>query len=191
MQAAKDELRRTMRDRRLTLSRDEVISAGRQAAAQFETVPGVREATLFAVYSPIRGEIDTAPLIARLRARGARVAYPRVDRGAGLRFHAIDDDAALQPGTMGILEPSEYAPSVEPADVQVFVVPGLAFDLDGGRLGWGRGYYDTTLAAAPRALRVGYAHEFQLVPAVPSAHADQRMDWIVTSSRAIDIRRDR
>src|SRR5688572_12097722 len=103
MRAAKDELRRRMRDRRLTPSAAEIVAAGISAAAHFETLPGVEDARLVTVYSSFRGELDTSPLVARLRARGVMVAYPRVVPGERkLQFHLVTDESQLVPGTLGI-----------------------------------------------------------------------------------------
>jgi 5-formyltetrahydrofolate cyclo-ligase len=185
MRAAKDELRRRMRDRRLMLTAAELVTSGIRAAAQFETIPGVADTRLVTVYSSFRGEIDTAPLVARLRARGVRVAYPRVvPDERRLEFHLVANESQLVRGTLGIPEPPVDLPLVDPADIGIFVVPGLAFDESGGRLGWGRGHYDNTLAAAPWALRVGYTHSFQVVSSVPAGAGDERMDWLVTESEA-------
>jgi 5-formyltetrahydrofolate cyclo-ligase len=86
-------------------------------------------------------------------------------------------------GHFGLREPRETAPLVELAAVSAFIVPGLAFDRAGGRIGWGRGYYDVTLAAAnPQALRIGIAFECQLVEQVPRDPHDIHLHYVVTEA---------
>ena len=98
----------------------------------------------------------------------------------------------LEPGTWGILEPSravrhEHCEQlVSPGTLDLIVVPGLAFDRSGGRLGYGKGYYDRLLAEArPDALRVGLCFDCQLIDEVPSAAHDQRMDYLVTETGVV------
>lgn len=183
MRNAKDELRRAMRERRLSLSADQARTSAARAAAHLATLPEWAAARTVALYAPVRGELDTAPLARELRARGATVCYPCMAPGHRLlAFHAVDDEALLSPNRLGIPEPGDAAPLVAAEALDLIVVPGLAFDTAGGRLGWGRAYYDTTLAAAPRATRVGYAYSFQLVPAVPVTAEDARVDYVCTEA---------
>jgi 5-formyltetrahydrofolate cyclo-ligase len=168
-----------MRAMRLDLSADEVARRSAVAAAHLLALPEVEAAGRVALFASVRNEIDTRPVDAALRARGATVLYPRV-AGATLAFAAVDSRASLVAGDLGIPEPPADAQPVPVEAIDVFVIPGLAFDTDGERLGWGRGHYDRTLAAAPAALRVGYAYDFQLVPIVPANADDERVDVVVT-----------
>jgi 5-formyltetrahydrofolate cyclo-ligase len=188
MRAQKDELRRAMRDRRLALAPAEVALRGQRAAAHFHALPEVARARVVAVYHDMRNELPTLPLVTRLRAAGVTICYPRVVRGEPkLHFHPIAAESDLQQhpaGKMVIHEPAPASPEVALTDIDIFLVPGLAFDLEGARVGWGRGYYDHTLAAAPESLRVGFAHELQIVPRVPSGPGDERLDILVTEEGA-------
>lgn len=87
----------------------------------------------------------------------------------------------MAPGRFGIPEPVD-ATTVLPPTIDVVLVPGLAFDRDGGRLGWGRGYYDRALATAPHAARVGVCLEPGIVSHVPMEAHDLPMHWVVTPS---------
>jgi 5-formyltetrahydrofolate cyclo-ligase len=135
---------------------------------------------MVAVYAAKGSEVDTARIDAAARARGLVVAYPRVNgRARLLAFHAVTMDA-LAPSGFGLREPSADALAVAVEDISAFVVPGLAFDRTGGRLGWGRGHYDATFAAAPQALRVGLAFERQVVDRVPREAHDVALHIIIT-----------
>lgn len=188
MHAAKEDLRQRMLARRRAVSDADVMLASARAAAAVIALPAFAQARVVALYAPQYGEreLETAVLWSALRERDVTVAYPRVvTRGAPLRFHAVDDDTRLQAGKLGIPQPPAHLPEVALATFDLIVVPGVAFDARGGRLGHGAGYYDLTLAAAPRALRVGFAHEFQVVDEVPANAADQPVDVIVTEVRTV------
>jgi len=171
--------------RRTILSRRDALTADERAAASAEIARRAGElltaARVIALYAPKGSEADTAALDALARTGGARVVYPRVvDGERTLAFHAVTA-AELVPGRFGLLEPArDPATSVELAAIDAFVVPGLAFDRSGGRVGWGLGHYDATLARVPGALRIGLAFECQLVDAVPLDPHDVRLHAVVT-----------
>lgn len=136
-----------------------------------------------ALYAPKGTEVDTARIDAFARARGLRVVYPRVVDGSKLlAFHDAPVDA-LEAGHFGLREPRADAPTIELPAITAFMVPGLAFDRAGGRIGWGRGFYDVTLAAAnPQALRIGLAFECQLIDEVPRDPHDIHLHYVVTEA---------
>ena len=134
-----------------------------------------------ALYSAKGSEVDAARIDAFARSRGLVVAYPRViGETRKLRFHTVTPEE-LAPSRFGLREPSADAPEVAIEDIAAFMVPGLAFDRSGWRIGWGRGHYDATLAAAsPDALRVGLAFEGQLIERVPREPHDVALHIIIT-----------
>ncbi len=135
-----------------------------------------------ALYAPKGSEVDTLAIDENLRARGTRVVYPRiVDDQRVLAFHEVWPDK-LVPARFGLNEPrADWRNQVGLVEIDAFVVPGLAFDRHGGRLGFGRGHYDATLAAAsPNALRVGLAFEAQLIDDVHREAHDVALHVIVT-----------
>jgi len=139
-------------------------------------------------YWPLGSELDVRPLLLHLRSFGRSVALPvSGPRGQALTFRAWDPAEPLAAGRYGIHEPGADRPEVVPG---VLLVPLLAFDRTGHRLGYGAGYYDRTLDAL-RAVRpvlaVGVAFAAQEVEAVPCAGHDERLDWIVTERVALRI----
>jgi len=136
---------------------------------------------IVALYAAKGSEVDTTRIDGLARARGWTVAYPRVSASARtLSFHAVAQDQ-LAPSRFGLREPSGDAAQVAIDTITAFVVPGLAFDRSGGRIGWGRGHYDATFAAAsPAALRVGLAFECQLVDQVAREPHDVALHIIIT-----------
>ncbi len=105
---------------------------------------------------------------------------PKVAGPSALAWCALTDWNSLRPGRFGILEPAGEGEAALPPQVEVVLVPGLAFDARGGRLGWGRGYYDRALAQAPGARRVGVCLEAGLVESVPMQAHDLPMHVVVT-----------
>ena len=152
-----------------------------------ELLPRLRltAAPVVSGYSPIRDELDPRPLMVALADRGFRTAGPCVASvGSPLLFRLWDVKTPLAL-VGGIPEPPETAPAVEP---DLLLVPLLAFDRSGHRLGYGRGFYDRTLEALRarrRAIAVGLAFAGQEMLSLPISDRDQRLDWIVTEEAVI------
>jgi 5-formyltetrahydrofolate cyclo-ligase len=190
----KTELRKRMRSLRKALPAS--ACAGRSARiadrlASLEPLAGAKAVCLF---WPIedRHEVDLRGLDARLRARGVRVAYPGIDPETGvMTFRFVTDmDAMIEQG-FGFREPSPGAPEALPSEVDVIVVPALAIDPRGHRIGYGAGYYDRVLPSfAPPAITVAVAFDFQLVAETPNSAVDVPVTWIVTDGRAFPSQAD-
>jgi 5-formyltetrahydrofolate cyclo-ligase len=143
-------------------------------------------------FLPIRDEIDPRPLMAMLRGLGYRLCLP-VMQGPGkpLLFRAYAPGAPLASAAWNIPEPLADAALVDP---DVLLVPLLAFDAAGNRLGYGAGYYDRTIAGLKRHKRVttiGLAFDQQRIDAVPHLAYDEPLDWVLTPSGLIDCRQVR
>jgi 5-formyltetrahydrofolate cyclo-ligase len=150
------------------------------AQRAFEQIAERGAALTVALYAAKGSELDTSALAGVLASAGHRLVYPRVDGSSRvLAFHTATE-SELVPGRFGLREPTAAHPLVALETIDAFVVPGLAFDRSGGRIGWGRGHYDATLAAAPHALRVGVAFECQLVEQVPHDVHDIPLHAVVT-----------
>ncbi len=130
------------------------------------------------LYAADPDEVDLTAAVRTLVQREAVLLYPRV-AGDTLEVVEVRDPADLVPGHRDILEP--VGPAVDPATVDAIVVPGVAFDLDGGRLGRGGGHYDRLLAVLDEdTTRIGVAFSSQVVPVVPRDEHDQPVDIVVT-----------
>jgi len=140
--------------------------------------PGVRGANRVALYAALPDELPTRPLFEALRSAGVRCLLPRI-RDGGLSFVAVAEWEALAPGKYGVLAPPPDLAAEQLAPGDVAIVPGVAFDRRGNRLGRGGGHYDRTFAeAGPHLIGAGYA--LQIVPEVPVDSRDRSMDAIVT-----------
>ena len=134
-------------------------------------------------FSSMRDELDTQPMMQRLARDGFQVALPVMQgKGRPLLFRAWVPGDTMNEGTWGIREPKDDKPLLAP---DVFLVPLLAFDRQGWRLGYGGGFYDRTLREARRTrpiVAVGFALDEQEVDAVPHLDYDERLDWVLTPS---------
>jgi 5-formyltetrahydrofolate cyclo-ligase len=143
-----------------------------------------RQAGSIGLYSPVLNEVHTELVARRCLADGKRLAYPRV-AGAELRFVEISGLGEMAPGGFGILEPTGNR-LVTVAELDLLVVPGIAFDLIGNRLGYGKGYYDRAFEVCrPGQERIGFAYEFQVVGLLPAADHDCRLTALVTEQRML------
>ena len=174
--------------------RDALSDEQRAAAAQAMAKRGVPFAILPGMvvsgYSPIRSEIDPAPLMRNLAEQGAKLALPAVmARGKSLAFRAWSPDDRLMMGPLGILEPSPAAAELIP---DVMLVPLAAFDRLGHRIGYGAGHYDYTFAHLRKSKAVtgiGVAFAVQEIEAVPALSHDVSLDYVLTEHETFDFRR--
>lgn len=184
LEEEKQALRVRARKMRLVADQKEGPIAAATAAAhllsRLEDV-GIRSGSAVAGYWPIATEIDDRPLLARLHEHGCVCALPVVvAKGAPLAFRRWAPLDEVEPGDHGTWQPLAFAEEVTPALV---IVPLLAFDKAGWRLGQGVGYYDRTLArlrADGRVVAVGMAYAAQRFRAVPHGPLDQPLDWLLT-----------
>jgi len=182
--ARKAELRRSLRETRR--ARDGGSNEAVQIAEHIMDLEEVRSAceagAAIACYASRAEEPPTDELIARLRDAGATVLLPRVE-GDDLAWIETDASTSFTSNSMGINEPEGSASDAEPA---LWIIPALAVDADGYRLGQGGGFYDRTLAGLPddgRGAIIAVVFEEEAVPEVPRENHDHRVDVVVTPER--------
>ncbi len=173
-------LRDAMRAQRQALGAASLAEAEARASAALLSHPAWTRARTVALHVAVRGELPTRVLLAAALAAGKRVALPRQTK-EGMELRVLKDSTAMVPGPHGINEPSEEAPKVNLAEVDLVLTPGLAFDRQGNRLGQGGGDYDRLLGRLGAATAViGWCHGFQLVETVPVEVHDRKVGWICT-----------
>ncbi len=179
LQAAKVAARKLARAKRAGLTNAAAPARLAEAVlAQYAPPPGA----IIAGYWPMGDEMDPRPLMLALAARGHALALPVTPpRGQPLAFRAWSQGAALRSGPLGTSEPV----AGEELRPDVLLVPLLAFDRAGRRLGYGGGYYDCTLAALPGAKAIGIAYAGQEMPEVPTGPKDFRLPLIATEAGVI------
>jgi len=163
--------------------------AGAKAMAKRGLPIEIAAGTVISGYSPIRNEIDPAPLMLKLAAQGARLALPVINaRGKSLTFRAWSPNDRLVLGSLGIPEPSPAAAELIP---NIMLVPLAAFDRAGHRIGYGAGYYDHTFAHLRKSHHVtgiGLAFAVQETPAIPALSHDVPLDFVLTEKDVFDFR---
>jgi 5-formyltetrahydrofolate cyclo-ligase len=185
---AKAQLRREAQARRDALPAETRKAAAETIAARPFPLP-VAPGTIVSGFMPLKSEINPLPLLRKLAGAGARLALPVVaGRGKPLIMRSWQWAAPLAAGVWGIREPPPEAPQVDP---DILLVPLLAFDRNGYRIGYGAGYYDLTLThlrAKKPITAVGIAFAAQEVEAVPRTGFDARLDLVLTENETIDLR---
>jgi 5-formyltetrahydrofolate cyclo-ligase len=186
-----------MAERRAALPEAERAACARAAVARLLALPRLASGAApgcLSAYVAMRGELDPAGAVAAARAAGFIVALPRIDAGPPprLRFHRAGRAGDLCDGPHGLTEPRASCPEVPLEDIDVMLVPGLAFDAAGRRLGYGGGYYDGAgrelRARRPAGLLVGFGYDFQVVGECPADERDVAVDLVITERRVLDAR---
>ena len=188
IEEAKAELRVAAQAVRDGLSREVRQDAAEAIAARafpIEIAPGA----IVSGFMPLKSEISPLPLMQKLSHAGARLALPAIAaRGKPLIMRTWQFGAPLDRGQWGIREPKAEAPEVDP---DILLVPLLAFDRAGYRLGYGAGYYDMTirrLRGRKKVTAIGIAFAAQEVAKVPTTERDERLDLVLTEREVIDFR---
>ena len=173
--------------------RDALPAEQRKAAAETIAACGfplrIAPGTIVSGFMPLKSEINPLPLMKALAEAGAQLALPKISgRGQPLLMRAWTWGAPLDTGQWGIREPKAEYPEVDP---DILLVPMLAVDRTGHRIGYGAGYYDMTIAglrARKTVTAVGIAFAAQEVSSVPKTERDARLDLVLTEKEVIDLR---
>jgi 5-formyltetrahydrofolate cyclo-ligase len=163
---------------RMRMVRDDVedhLMRSVQLWAKVAEQPEYQQAHTVMAFVSFGNELDTDPLFARLAVEGKRLVLPRVEASG---IVPADGDTPLIASKFGVLEPS--GPPIDVAEIDLVIVPGLAFTLAGDRLGYGRAYYDRFLPTVP-APSIGVCFSEQLVDEMPVEPHDVRVDMVVTA----------
>ncbi len=180
----KQTVRERMREKRQNLTSKDIEEA---SAAVYETalgLPAVKKAGKLLLYSHFDNEIKTAALTGWLLYQGKEVYLPAIARK---NMYAINiKNGRLEMSKFGMAQPRpDSGKAQDPAGLDVVIVPGIAFDREMNRLGFGFGYYDSFLAKAKKAVKIALAYDFQVVESIPAEAHDIKMDMIITPDGVI------
>lgn len=183
----KVEIRNVARASRASIPAEEraVLAAG--ACGRLLGLPEAQSSHVVLGYVATAEEIDPARCLKSLEARGALACYPRIAGPGALTIHVPLASDDLESGPHGIRQPYLDAPEIDPDNVDIVIVPGIAFDLHGERVGYGGGYYDRLLRRTPNALRIALSFDEQIVAQIPHEPHDEHVDIIVTPTRVIRV----
>ncbi len=179
----KNELRIMMKSRLAALTPEEYLNLNRSLYSSFIKMQALKAINHIMIYYSVRNEIETIPIINYLLSLRKTVALPVCTPERDLNAAVINDLNQLQPAPFGLMEPGPGSVLLDNNKLELIVVPGVAFDQKGYRLGHGAGYYDRFLSRTPNAFKLGLAYDFQLVPEVPAESHDQKMNGLLTPSR--------
>jgi|MDSW01.1.fsa_nt_gb 5-formyltetrahydrofolate cyclo-ligase len=181
----KTQLRKDMKHKRSLLTETERRDFSEQAARRLMSLKIMLNAQSIGLFSSVGEEIDTAVLYDYLSESGRQVFFPRMDKASrSLNWGHVETLKTMVQGPYGIFEP-ELATDCT-AQLDLIVVPGLGFGLNGGRLGYGAGWYDRTLKHFKGPV-VGLGYDCQVLESVPTEAHDRPVHWIVTELRAIPL----
>ncbi len=185
----KAQLRRSLRNDLLEMSSETRRHKSLQACLNLASLPQFQDASTVMMYLSLHYELDTAKAIEQAWSLGKTVVVPRISREprimAPVRIESFQDEFSV--GVSGLRNPVSQA--VTPLEqIDLVVVPGLAFDMQGNRLGHGGGYYDRFLCLPElKARRCGLAFDQQVVPGIPREDHDQGMDFLVTDTQTVSV----
>lgn len=183
---AKRELRQRMQNVRNALPASAHADRSARACERASQLSEFASAHTIAGYCAMRKELNPDALLARAHALGKQVALPRV-QGAELSFHLHRPGEPLVENDWGVLEPADDAELVPPDAIDLVLVPALALDLRGFRIGYGKGFYDRTLPRMPRARSVGLCYEFQMLAELPNEAHDVALHWVISDARCVQV----
>lgn len=184
-------LRNRLLERRKHFDRAGLEHAGKRIADQVTGTRWYRESTVIHCFSGAtdKGEISTESLLEAIIRSGKRLVMPRMGSAAGeMEHYLVRETSSLETNKWGIKEPQD-GPTVSPSELDLILVPGLAVDLSGNRIGYGKGYYDRFLGAA-RAKTIILIPEAFILDEIPAEAHDVPVDAIATENRLINCKRN-
>lgn len=174
----KSAIRKEVYARRKAACPDEIRENSRRIRERVTRLPEFSQAEWIYVYIDCKNEVMTGEIIREALAQGKKVAAPRVE-GREMRFYRITSREDLEPGYFGIREPRQGLPEAE-AGQTLMIMPGVAFDRQRRRIGYGGGFYDRYLAGHPGIRTAALAFEFQMFSQVPWEETDILPDRVIT-----------
>lgn len=191
-------IREKLLNRRLKLSQKEVENLSKKIIKKLKTEKEYKKAKTILLYHPIKNEVDTIPLFSDSFKESLKkpsknspkkiFALPRIcPKTNHIHLHQITDLHTLKTGKFNIKEPTKLHKQIPRKKIDLVIVPGIAFDKKGYRIGFGKGYFDKLLKTLS-AHKIALAYDFQIIENVPAESHDKKVEMIVTEKRIIKIR---
>lgn len=185
----KESIRNSVAKKRSVLSDKDVKQKSSLIFNHLSTLEVFKHSKSIALYSPILKEVRTELIFDMSIHLEKEVYFPRVN-SSSLNFYRVYDLEQLKPGEFGVMEPEPDLVKADIQNIDLFIIPGLAFDEFGNRLGFGKGYYDRALMNIPHYKKVGLAYSFQLLDSVPVDENDCGVGLIITEKGIVFSRRN-
>ena len=171
------QLRRSIRERKRAMTEEEIVSRSEKLMALFLASDAYKNARTIYGYLPYNQEVRTVPMLEQALKDGKKVAVPKC-YGDQMKYIYLDDLTKVEKGYANIPEPIEDGP-VGDDETALVLMPGLAFDPQGHRIGYGGGFYDKFLAAEPSHPTLALCYEFQLLPHLETEEHDIPVDTVI------------
>jgi len=176
----KNRIRKENLEKRNALSQEEIESKSEIICQKVIHHPVFQEADMVFAYVDAKSEAQTKEIIEYAWKAGKKVAVPKV-HGEIMKFYLITSYEDLEPGCFGIREPKEVCKVIEEMpDKSLVIMPGVAFDREGNRIGYGKGYYDKYFSAYPETYKIAIAFEVQVVSKILADEFDVKADCVIT-----------
>ncbi len=178
----KKELRRYIREQKRHFTPQQLGEMSLGIMSSLLSHSRIQAADTILMYHSLPDEVDTHSALDQLLAMGKKVLLPKVVSDTEMTIHEYTGKDSLQPSEpYGILEPTTSELSITNCQLSIAIVPGMAFDKQGHRLGRGKGYYDRFLSQIPNIYKIGVCFPFQMLESIPSESTDVVMDEVITS----------
>lgn len=180
----KNEIRTINKAKRAEMSKSDVIEKSRECAKEFLISDFYKNADVIMLYIPLGNETDTTEIIKKAHDDNKRCVFPVTDEKSGIITpYYAERDTDFKKGAFAVMEPCKKEVA-DINDIDVIIVPGVAFCKNGGRIGFGKGCYDRFLEST-RAIKIGYCYNFQLCDEIAGDAHDVNMDYLITESGMI------
>jgi len=175
----KRQIRKNVLHARLCLSDYQLSLRSERVLYNLFDLPIYKSAKKIALYISIKNEVKTERIFEDSRESGKKLYLPRVE-GSILRFYEVKDPTKLKSGKYGIPEPNKEYPSISTENLDLVIIPGVAFDHSGKRIGYGKGFYDRSIKKICREKRIGLAYSFQILNKIPFTKQDTDLGYVIT-----------
>ena len=179
LKKSKQAFRADVSKKRSDLTKDSISKSSSLICDNFISSPFYENSGNIALYFPIRNEVDPLSILNHAVKLGKNVLLPKMDDGS-LTFHMVKDLEGLVLNKFGIYEPGPDSVISKVEDIDLFIVPGLAFDSKGNRLGYGKGYYDKALSLVTSNKIIGFCYNFQIFNLLPNDRLDKNVGYLVS-----------
>lgn len=182
----KKKIRKEILALRKAVPKDVLEEKSKLIAEKVTSHPNYQQADTILAYIDAKGEVQTKPIIEDAWSKGKKVAVPKV-HGDIMKFYLISSYEELEPGNFGILEPVENCEVIiNILENTVVLMPGVAFDMKGNRIGYGKGYYDKYFSKYPETYKIALAFSMQIVPEIPADEFDIKANCVITEKNEME-----
>ena len=183
----KNQLKESILEKRNSLSKQEILEKSEKIEDKLFNLEHFRKSKTIMFFVSFNSEVDTRNMIKK-SFQNKTVVVPKVAQHEINPSIIIDIDNLIPAGKFGIFEPIE-AMKIAYKNIDLVLVPGIAFDKTGHRIGYGFGYYDKFLKKVPKAIKIGLCFDFQIVDKIPHEEHDVPVDFVVTEERVLECKR--